>query len=352
MKHATNVFFSIAVVAVAMGTSAIAWATVPATDGKVTFDRYDVAADNAQCFTIDPDGTDEAAIGDGGCGDWSPNGTKILGVLLGSVGTFNPDGSGFTPLANLDPKLGCGFWSPDASRLLCNDDGGIYTVRSSDGGDAVQIVHTPAGYSDYPLDFSPDGSRVLFSRVSDDNPNSLFVVNSDGSGLIQLSPTGLSVSDLDFFDAVSAGWSPDGSQITFAAQWKSAPGRQLALYVVNDDGDDLRQISPSGVGALSAQWSPDGHLIAFSTKRLRGTPPPQVWVVHPDGTGLQEVTEGDSTSIAPVWSPDSSKLVFQRWERDGRALWTVNADGTELSKLATIPSDSESLYGWGTAPLS
>jgi hypothetical protein len=84
-------------------------------------------------------------------------------------------------------------------------------------------------------------------------------------------------------------------------------------FVVNADGTDLRQITPSGLGAISAQWSPNGDLIAFtscaSSPRtcfrtqaeqfdLGGSP--HAWVVRPDGTGLREVTP---LSLTPVWSP-------------------------------------------------
>ena len=126
-----------------------------------------------------------------------------------------------------------------------------------------------------------------------------------------------------------------------------------AVYVVDEDGTGLRQITPSGLGARSAQWSPDGGLIAFSTP-FANPQHPQVWVVRPDGRGLREVTypASGTSSFAPIWSPDSSKLLFQRQQRAGRAVWTVNSDGKGLTKLADIPSDSESLYEWGTAPPS
>jgi Tol biopolymer transport system component len=338
----------------------------PGTNGKIAFNRYDLAADSSSCFTINPDGTGEQQIGLGNvfCNAWSPDSSKFLvGVFpngFARPATVNPDGSGLTVLdayPNLQQGFGCLFWSPDSNRFLCNSggnpdpaDNGLYTLSSSDGTVVSRVTVTPDGHDDYPSGYSPNGSRILFNRVSDNDIHRLFTVNPDGTGLLQLSPEGMSVIDLDFFDAVSADWSPDGARVTFAAQ-KMSTGRSVtALFIVNADGTGLRQIAPPGLGAISAQWSPNGHLIAFTS--CCGAP--QAWVVHPNGTGLREITysTNGAVSLAPIWSPDSQKLLFQRQQRSGRNLWTVNADGTGLSKLTDIPSDSASNYAWGTAPAS
>ena len=176
----------------------------------------------------------------------------------------------------------------------------------------------------------------------------MFSVKPDGSDPVQLSPPRLSIIDLGFFDRVGVDWSPDGSRVAFAAL-KSGGRFTTALFLVNADGTGLRQITPSGVGALSAQWSPNGALIAF-TSGCCGFP--QAWVVYPDGSGLRRVTRPVDGAIfwTPVWSPDSTKLLIDRQDRrNGRtSLWTVNTDGSRLFKLAD--TESLSIYAWGSAP--
>ena len=54
------------------------------------------------------------------------------------------------------------------------------------------------------------------------------------------SALGVHVIDLGFFDRVGADWSPDGSQVAFAAFLH----RHLGLFVVNADGTGLREITP------------------------------------------------------------------------------------------------------------
>jgi dipeptidyl aminopeptidase/acylaminoacyl peptidase len=376
----------------------------PGTNGKIVFGQIEPNYG----VTIDPDGSDEHQIGPLGrttCNGWSPDGSKVLCNLWSEDGvkpaTANPDGSDFTLLdPNLALDLSCLAWSPDGARLLCHSDGmnsaeaGLYTVRSSDAGDLVRVIATPPKSFDNGYGYSRDGSRVLFARFDSDDKGTLFSVKPDGSGSRRLTPPRLSVIDLGFFDRVGADWSPDGSQVTFAAVQKRSTGRgfESAVFVVNDDGTDLRRVTPSGLFAASAQWSPNGQSIAFTGGRRV----PEIWMVHPDGTGVKKIAlplldrldrkafknlkakllrqcnrkSGDRTQCrrkavrrarqktapqrwTPVWSPDSTKLLFQRHALRRKELWTVRADGTGLSKLAHTRNRALFgwLYAWGTAPL-
>jgi Tol biopolymer transport system component len=332
-------------------------ATVSGPNGKIVVNAQETG------FTIDPDGSDLNQIGPAGgtfCTTWSPDSSKVLCNLFSEEGgqpaTANPDGSGLTPL-NPNLPLGCLNWSPDGSRLLCTTpeeanpaEAGLYTVRSSDAGDLVRVSATPPGGLDIGYGYSPDGSRILFARFDSSDNGTLFSVKPDGSDPVQLSPTGLSVIDLGFFDRIGADWSPNGSHVVFAAQKLSSRRFTTALFVVNADGTGLRQITPSGLGAISAQWSPNGGLIAF-TSCCSG---PEAWVVHPDGAGLRRVTTPVDRAVflTPVWSPDSTKLLFNRVDRNGQiSLWTADTDGSGLSKLTDLVSSAfPSSYAWGSAP--
>ena len=342
--------------------SAQATAAAAAIDGLIVFSRHDPGTDDTYCFTIDANGANEAQGHAGACGPPSPDGSRILttvyqpngfGPLLdGRPATTNPDGSDFKQLDSYPDdtfNVTCGYWSPDGLRFLCESgedakpaDDGIYTMRSSDGGNRVRVTRAPVGHQDQPQGYSPDGSQILFERVSDTEPSAEYVVNTDGTGLVRLSPASLWVIDF----ARTADWSPDGKQVVFASAVESDghPG----LYVVNADGTGLHQIASPEVGGPTAQWSPDDQWIASSTC-LRCQP--QLFVMHPDGTGKVALTDGadNSTSLRPIWSPDGSRLLYQTQGSDGRvSIWTMKPDGSDRALVADVGTDLSS-YSWGTA---
>jgi TolB protein len=241
----------------------------PGPIGKIAFGEPG-PDDAGLVVTIDPDGTHRTEITAAGGvagGAWSPDGGKLLltqwaGSPLNEARpvTVNPDGSDYTLLdayPDLPQGLFCQYWSPDGTRLLCNSNdqvgdpppagaAGIYTVRSSDAADLSQVIATAGGYFDVGRGYSPDGSRILFLRLDQSNDHSaLYTVNPDGSDLVRLTPPGLSVIDLEFFEGAQD-WSPDGSRVTFAGFDLSTRGAPH-LYVVNADGTALREIAPFGL---------------------------------------------------------------------------------------------------------
>jgi Tol biopolymer transport system component len=203
---------------------------------------------------------------------WSPGGTRIAYIgwdHQGDTGLFvvGADGSG-------DALVLKGFWqsvswSPAGGRLLlagypATDAGtpeaeafDLYTVRP-DGTGLARLTHG-GGYEMFAT-WSPDGSRILFSRGDrfEEYAQDVEVMDADGSNERQLTTW----AGFDSFPV----WSPDGSWIAFASDRDATPEQQLAnrrgefanvsVYVMRPDGSDVRRVLPAGDGEalLPGSW--------------------------------------------------------------------------------------------------
>jgi Tol biopolymer transport system component len=315
----------IAVVAVMASVSATPATAKPrGINGKIVTNSENLVTGEEQVYTVDPDATNQQLVyNNSEVGQWSPDGTRIaLVTQLGppQVLLFNvDDGSSvyFGLPFDLYPDLAlfCTVWSPDGARLACEGQGqtdpsltGVYTLRSSDGGDLQRVTSDPTG-DDCPSDYSPNGKRLVITRAND-TTYEIDTVKLDGSGLTRITPEGME------FNFCNGNWSPQGNQIVFSA------------HVPNGDYHS------------------------------------SVWVVHSDGTGLRQLPIAgpcggpfsDPTTFGcfnPVWSPDGQRIAFGRNQDDGqRDLYTVNADGSGLFQVTHTPDISEFNGDWGTHPLT
>ena len=121
-------------------------------------------------YTVNPDGTHllKLRAETHECPYWSPDSKRITTTDA----VMNGDGNGFHTLAipNGPVGVGCGVWSPDGKRIVAEgwnetdaSQTGLYSLRSTDGGDARQLTTSPFGH-DVPIGFAPDGSSIAFTR--------------------------------------------------------------------------------------------------------------------------------------------------------------------------------------------
>lgn len=128
----------------------------------------------------------------------------------------------------------------------------------------------------------------------------IFVVNGDGTRLRRL--TGGRDED--------PAWSPDGRRIAFVRNirigWdRDEPVLRSALFAVDSDGTRLVRLSPSGTHDENPTWSPDGRTIAFERGDRLGT---DVWVMNPDGTRVRPLTRSRVLSRNPRGRPTEPAL--------------------------------------------
>jgi Tol biopolymer transport system component len=279
-------------------------AKAPGSNGRIVFVSGPPGEDPSGAFTMNSDGTDLRALpGPAGfCYRWSPDGSKLATTVDSTYGarpaTMNSDGTGVHVLdaTTAIMNLACPAWSPDGTRLALegfNDDDpsivhGIYTVRSSDGGD-LQFL-TERGIC--PCDYSPDGTQLAFPA----GEGQVGIIKTDGTGFRLITPR-------NFNGDGGLGWSPDGRWIVF-----NRPGSGN-LYLVHPDGTGLQQVPLAGAGkdragAFNPGWSPDGTRIIFSMF-TRASGQVDLYTANPDGTGLVRLTDTTDVDVMADWGPST-----------------------------------------------
>jgi PASTA domain/WD40-like Beta Propeller Repeat len=302
----------------------------------------------------------------------------ILETLTGVVTGCRP-----VPPANQG-----GVWSAAANgSMVGNGQNGPgsaapVTLVRPDG----QVVVLDSNPNDFNPSISPDGSKVVFARLVPENdqggvwPSNLFVVNADGSGLMQVASGGGSQLDEPTF-------SPDGSTIAYKCQPTWGTGtlifgaacgplpdgstRAYATLLMNADGSDKRVILlDQGTQGLS--WSADGKWIATESVApctcSDGSPTnTEVFRYHTDGSDLfnggdpsqylnpdpdrqvTHETEKWGDALLPQFiGGSSSQLVYYRAVDDSGAdagyAYMINIDGTNRHELSLSP-EGAAQYG-------
>ena len=130
---------------------------------------------------------------------WSPDGTRIAFVGVTESGfdiyTTTLDGT-VTRVTSSDTYKNNPAFSPDGTRIAFETVDNICIVNVSGG--AVSVL-TSAGDSNQSPAFSPDGTRIAFRRetiIRDENgsivdrTDSIYLMNVDGSGVLNLNSPG------------------------------------------------------------------------------------------------------------------------------------------------------------------
>ncbi len=193
--------------------------------------------------------------------------------------------------------------SPDGTTLLFSWQGDLWSVPTS-GGTARRLTANPA-LERHPV-WSRDGSMMAFA--SDRHGGfDVFVMPVDGSR----APVRLTFASAD---DIPLDFTPDGSAVLFASRRDESIRRMPALYTVPVNGG-TPALTQNAL-ALSAAYAPTGAALAYArggspwTRRgYHGAANRDIWLRTGDGEDVR-LTDFDGDDDAPSWIDDHTLAIL------------------------------------------
>lgn len=273
--------------------------------------------------------------------DWSPDGRKILFIMV-----TGPLEDPRTDLCVMDIKqrhirhilqpdpptrIFHPSWAPDSNHILYNQDtkdSSEIFIIDGNGNNAInisqdQFVFVPAwslkrnqiGYID-----------VVATRHVPRNPLQIYKMDLTEESVTALTSGGDK-------ESIPLAWHPDGQKILFVTQYlfdQEILGRDI--FVMDNNGENIINLTQSPEMERSASWSPDGGQIVFD--REVGEDESAIFIMEADGQNPQRLTFEPCRNSAPSWSPDGNKIAFLSDRNSESRIYTMDTDGQNVQHIA------------------
>ena len=265
--------------------------------------------------------------------DLSPDGSRIVfmtyrfktrplrllfaGVVNSEIVTSALDGSDVRRLTKNEEFDHSPVWSPDGASIAFISRGQLHTMRA-DGSQMRKLTDTAISLGDPPI-WSPDGEHIAFTSVESEahGPSrySLYTVTLEGPDVSRVAETVIQgVPPRSRVMTSRPAWFSEGGQLAFAKK----AGDGAGIYISNADGSDMQLVLPD-VEAVHLAWSPDGSEIAFAAES-------GISIIRPDGSGLRRLSPLNLQGVfqGVSWSPDGSRLaVSGEFRTEGDRKWSL-----------------------------
>jgi len=266
-------------------------------------------------FLMDPDGSNQTWLLRGSSASWSPAlANNNHGAPQGRQIVFHASASGHEGPIRADP----GAPSFDSDLFVVNIDDCLAVANCRD------LAHNIT------KDLQPDPNLAPSYNGGQFTPASQPAIDEDADW----SPDGLKIV-FTSHPAVTEFCPPNAPCNDY---------RDTEIYVVNSDGTGLKQLTHNGQEERAPAWSSDGSRILYMCRigdlNTQGGVTFEVCVMSADGDGdgteYTRVTWNAVLDAAPSWSADGTQIVFHR-NPPPFQLWLVRADTICANKICTCP---------------
>jgi Tol biopolymer transport system component len=248
----------------------------------------------------------------------------------GDSGTDNSSGNGGS-----EPTL------PSSVALLTrvNEAGNRELIAvDTDSGD-VQVAVADPSY-EMPT-ISPDRKWIVYLKGDGDGrvPQLARVDGSDSQPLLDDQMT----QECPFTSRPA--WNPDGTMLAFVCL--SADQSRTGLWVVHQDGSEVRELVDSGQPMQGPTWGDDGRIYYVAAGESDGDPS-TIWAVSQDGGDPRQLTDPDEGWASQLdWSDGGVLYLRSSSENEpGDAVFvTPDGDSQAFSDSGTVESPTASPDG-------
>ncbi len=178
-------------------------------------------------------------------------------------------------------------------------------VRQPDGSDrpVVTAADFPTGANRGFMNpaLSPDGNRLIYTRIDDAGVTRLWMSSLAGGSPVRL-------TNLEHDSEYGGAWSPDGSRFTYL---QILSGRQSLVTVKTSGNATPSVLKDLGEGYYLPDWSPAGN-----------------WITYRDDRGWNLISP-DGKSTKSLGKIDTDYLAFSK---DGKLLYGIQTGDTEADQ--------------------
>ncbi len=308
---------------------------------------YSQRTGNTQLFVMDLDGSHQEQITSlispiiqyTDCGPlWSPDKERIafivvLGEYYYNLMLIDTDGIKIDTLVN-DPLKDAflGDWSLDGDKIVYPARPALWMpppltdifIINSDGSGDMEL-----GPGEQPRFCGND--KVVYTPGWN-----IYIINTDGTGKEQLTDSVISGQRVHHY-YMPVG-SPDGEKIAFGIDL-GINCLHYALGIMNSDGseDTLLAFEVGRNRIKEIEFSPDGQKILYLTSEYDNS---EIFVINANGSGLDSLTGGIACGDGGAsWSPDGNWIAFTSNKRGNKDIYKVSVDGKILIQLTDDVAD-------------
>jgi len=219
-------------------------------------------------------------------------------------------------------------WSPDGSRI-------VFT-RLHEGKMSLWLLHldtrqitrisTREDGPDFDPSWFPDGKRLVYvydQLQGTDGKLNIHILDIDHA------KTSVLIPNKAFEECPRV--APTGKQLLFVS---TRDGNQ-EIYLADISGKTVQRLTHEAAPDTHPSWSPDGKQIAFASARSGNW---DIWIMNADGSQPRRLTDHPALDCWPVWSPDGQWIAFTS-NRDGNyEIYIVRPDGSSLRNVTRSPA--------------